>query len=172
MAITRMDGDLVVGGTISGATLVPSDGTVTDAKFSSVSGSELDADKQQHLYRLHHDFGFDWDATPSGSVEKIVFRARAAGTIREVGALLSDTGTSTDIDFDLQKAVAGSTSFSTVLTGVVNITHGDTDNTASTATISSPTLAAGDVLRLDMAVTSATGALGPLAYVELEELPA
>ena len=168
---TRIEGDLAVTGQISANTLTPSDGTVTNAKVSSAVGDEIDADKIEHVHRYFTDFDDEFDGTPAGSVEKIVYRARAAGVVRAFGCLLSDTGTSTDVDFDLSKAVAGSTTFSTLLSADVNITHADTDNTAKLGTLISTVLAAGDVLRLDMAVTTATGALGPVAWVEVDELP-
>ncbi len=170
----RVTGDLSVTGEISANTLTPSDASVTNAKVSAASGSEIDADKLEHIHRYFTDFDDEFDATPAGSVEKIVYRARAAGNVREVGFLLTDTGTDVNIDFDCQKASAGSKTFSSILTGTpaVTITHGDTDNTASLGTISGSSLVAGDVLRLDMTVNTSTGAEGPLGWVEIDETPA
>ena len=170
MATQRIPNDVIIDGSLSATTITPTAGSIVDSAVAA--GAAIDADKLEHIHRYHTDFDYEFDAAPAADKEKIVYRARGAGTIREVGALLIDTGTTTDVKFDLQKASAGSDTFGTVLTGTIDFTHADTDNTAKTGTLTSATVVAGDVFRLDMVFTSATEAHGPLAYIEVDEAAA
>jgi len=138
--------------------LLPAD-AVKDANVAS--DAAIDADKLQHLHIANTNFGIEADAAPSAKTF-IVFTAPAACTIRGFHCLLNDTGTSTDVDFDLLKNGVS------ILSAAVNILHTDADRSVQDGSVSSPTLAAGDVLSIDLAVTSATGALGPHAWVEVE----
>lgn len=72
-------------------------------------------------------------------------------------------GTSTSITFDLKK------NGTTMLSAVETITHGDSDRSVQTPTLSVTTFAADDVISIAMAVSSSTGAQGPYAWIELEE---
>lgn len=154
-------GNVSVGGNIA----LPS-GVVSNSNIAA--GAAIDADKLQHIHKVAIDFGVAPDAAPSADVEVVAFRADGSGTIRSVKALLIDTGTSTDVSFDLKKAAEGSTSFSTVLSSTIDLTHSTTDNTATSGTISAASFVAGDVFQAEMDYTSATGALGPLLVIEYE----
>ena len=142
-------------------------GSISNADVSS--SADIAVTKLKHLIKVGTDFGVDWDVAPSADVEKIVYVASGTATIRLVKAVLRVTGTSSDVKFDLQKASAGSTTFATVLSGTINFTNSDTDNTAKTGSLSGASLVAGDVLRLDMDYTSATGTSGPFAWIEIDE---
>lgn len=143
-----------------GGTFQLPSGVITDDNVAS--GAALDADKMQHLYKPYTNFDLAIGATPVAR-EEIVFTASTSGTIRAFHCLLNDTGTSTDVDFDLN--VNGSS----VLSAVVTITNGDSDGAVSDGTISSATLAADDIVSISLAVNSSTGAQGPFAWVEIQE---
>lgn len=126
------------------------------------SSPVVDADKLQHVYKAGTNLGFAIGATPT-TREEIIHVAEVAGTIRGFHCLLNDTGTSTDIDFDLKKNGVS------VLTAVATITHSDADKAVVDGTLSSTTVAVDDVFSIAMTVTSSTGAQGPYAWVNIEE---
>ena len=122
----------------------------------------IDADKLEHLYKA----GTNLNLAIAGALvarEEVVFVASTNAVIRGFHAMLNDTGTSTNVDFILKK------NGSSILTGTINITHSVSDRTVLDGVLSSTTLAAGDVLSIEMTVTSSTGASGPFAWVEVDE---
>lgn len=143
-----------------GGTLTLDAGSVTDDHIDPAT--RLDADKLQHIHKPGTNFDLAVGATPVAR-EEIVFVAASAGTIRQFSALLNDTGSSVDVDFDLK--VNGSS----VLSSVVNITHATGDRASVDGTISTPTIAADDVISIELLTTSTTGAQGPFAYAVIEE---
>jgi hypothetical protein len=144
----------------TGGTFTLEAGVVTNESIAS--GAGIDADKMQHTYKPGTNFGLVIGGTPT-TREEIVFVASQAGTIRGFNALLNDTGTSSNITFDLKKHG------STVLSGVVTITNATADRSVQAGTLSATTFAADDVFSISMAVSSSTGAQGPFAWIELEE---
>lgn len=164
--------DLVLTGTVNmaGATAVHHlAGSITNAHIGASFSSPVGASKVTHIHKVWTDFGVAADAAPAADTYKIIFRARAACTIRKVSALLLDTGTSADVKFDLRKATAGSESYSTILSATIDFTHADTDNTAKNGTVANASLVAGDVLVAYMDYTSATNMQGPAMFVEIDE---
>jgi hypothetical protein len=135
-------------------------GSVEDQHISS--GTRIDADKQQHLYRASTNFDLAIGATPVAR-EEIVFVCEVAGTIRQFAALCNDTGTAASVTFDLKK------NGTTVLSSVVTITNATGDKAVIDGTLSATTLAVGDVLSIALAVSSSTGMQGPFAYCTIEE---
>ena len=159
--MSRITGDLIISGNLSvGGNLAIPAGSVNNSQVGA--NAALDVAKLKHLYKADTNFGLPVGGTPA-TYEEHVFTASGTGEIRSFNALLTDTGTSTNIDFDIK--VNGTT----VLAGVVNFTHADADGTVKQGTLSSVALAADDRVSISMAVTSATGALGPRAWVEIEE---
>lgn len=144
----------------SGGTFTLDNGIVGNDAIAA--NAAIDADKMQHVYKPGTAFGFAIGGTPT-TREEIVFIASQAGTIRGFHALLNESGTSTDIDFDLKKNGVS------ILTAVLTIVHGDGDGTVMDGTLSSTSLAADDILSISMTVTSSTGAQGPFAWITLEE---
>lgn len=138
-------------------------GSVVNEDISELT--KIDNDKLQHLYKAGTGFALAIGGTPAAR-EEIVFVASTAGVIRGFHCLLNDSGTSTNVNFDLK--VNGSTR----LTGAVNYLHTDADRTVKDGTLSNAVLAPDDVVSISLAVTSATGAQGPFAWVEIEELSA
>ena len=167
MATSRIDGDLYISGSVSAHSISPSDGTVKNA--SVVASASIDVTKLDHLHKVGTDFGIADNAAPGADVYKVLFVASGAATIRAFKASLRDTGSSSDVKFNLYKAAAGAASLSTVIAATIDFTHGSTDNTPAAATLSSPALVAGDRLVAFMDYTSATGVLGPWAWVEIDE---
>jgi hypothetical protein len=135
-------------------------GSVEDQHISS--GTRIDADKQQHLYRASTNFDLAIGATPVAR-EEIVYVCEVAGTIRQFAALCNDTGTAASVTFDLKK------NGTTVLSSVVTITNATGDKAVIDGTLSATTLAVGDILSIALAVSSSTGMQGPFAYCTIEE---
>jgi hypothetical protein len=135
-------------------------GSVEDQHISS--GTRIDADKQQHLYRASTNFALAIGATPVAR-EEIVYVCEVAGTIRQFAALCNDTGTAASVTFDLKK------NGTTVLSSVVTITNATGDKAVIDGTLSATTLAVGDILSIALAVSSSTGMQGPFAYCTIEE---
>jgi len=122
----------------------------------------LDNDKLQHLYKIFTNFDLAIGATPVARHE-IVYVVDKAGTIRNFNALCNDTGTSASVTFDLKKNGVS------VLSSVVTITNATSDRAVVAGTISTATLAIGDVLSIELAVSSSTGMQGPFAWAVIEE---
>jgi hypothetical protein len=136
-------------------------GTIVNTDIAA--GAGLSASKLQHQHVLMADWGYaDTDGTVA-TEDHTVFIASSAGEIREVKVWLVDSGTNTDIDFDLE--VNGSS----ILTGDINVVNGTGDQVAVSGTISSGTLAAGDyVTAVIKTVTQNTGATGPRMQITLD----
>lgn len=161
-------GDLYVDGTIAASgNNTPSDGSITDTHINTAAA--IGVVKVQHLVIAGTDFGIAADAAPSADVKRVIFVAAGTCTIRLFKATLRDAGTSSGITFDLLKATAGAATMATALSAPISYTHADTDNTPKSGTLSTTTLAVGDMLIAHMDYTSATGVLGPYVWVEIEE---
>ena len=148
---------------IAGGTLVIPTGAVNNEAVAA--GAALDADKLQHLYKKGTTFDLAIGATPVAR-EEIVFVASTAGIIRGFHALLNDTGTTTDIDFDIK--INGTTA----LSGLLNFTDADSDGAVKSGTLSTTVIAIDDIISIQMIITTSTGAQGPFAWLEVEELAA
>ena len=140
-------------------------GTITTASILNsdiIGGAGISASKLKHQSVMHADFDQPIGGTPV-VYEKTLFMATGPGTIQKCKAWLSDSGTSTDIDFDLE--VNGAS----VLSAQINILHGTGDGTAVSGTVSSGALVAGDIVTALVAtVTSSTGAQGPNLQIEVD----
>lgn len=167
MALTVLDSDVRVTGDFSAATMTVSASAVSNSQVSSTAA--IAVTKLQHLHKIGTDFGIAADAAPSADVFKVLFKATGTATIRAFKAVLRDTGTSSDVKFDLQKASSGSATLASVLTATVDFTNADTDNTTKTGNLSSTALVSGDMLVAKMDHTSATGVLGPFCWIEIDE---
>ena len=126
------------------------------------SGANIAASKLQQQRFLSTSFNLDRGDTPVATHSTVCI-ASNAGTLKTFTCSLADTGTTTNVNFDLK--VNGSS----VLTAVVNITNSETDDQGYGGTITSSAISAGDVISIDLAVTTSTGALGPFAQVVFNE---
>lgn len=121
--------------------------------------------KTRHLHHKGTGFGLVIGGTPV-TAEYTIHRAAAAGTVRNFRAYLTVDGTSTSITYDLKK------NGTTILSGVVTLTHSTGDGVAVAGSISGATYVAGDKFSIAQTVSSATGATGPWAEAEFDELAA
>lgn len=135
-------------------------GTISDSQIAS--SAAIDADKMQHLYRVGTNFDLAIGATPVAR-EEVVYVAEVAGTIRQFAAMCNETGTSASVAFDLKK------NGTTVLSSTVSITNATSDRAVVDGTLSSTSVAVGDVLSIALAVSSSTGMQGPFAWATIEE---
>lgn len=127
--------------------------------------------KTRHLHIKGTSFGLAIGATPVTG-EYQIHRAAAAGTIRNFRAVEEETGTSSSIAYDLKKYNDANPGGVTVLSSTVTITHATADRAAQAGTISAAPYVAGDIFTISMAVSSSTGATGPWAEAEFDELAA
>ena len=140
--------------------LTPGSNSVTNAMIKT--GAGIDVDKLKGFIQPKTDFGIDGGGTPTTKT-KFVYVASGPATVRGFHATLIDTGTTTSISFDLKK------NGTTILSATADIAHTDADGTVVNGVLSSSALVANDRLTMVMTVSSATGALGPLAWVNIEE---
>lgn len=137
-------------------------GSVTNASIAA--GSNVDADKLQQIYNKGTNFGHAIADTPTDEERMVhVVTAANGGTLRAFHATLNDTGTTSDIDFDLK--VNGAS----VLSAAVNFTNADADKVVKDGTISSASVSQDDIISIECDQTTTTGAQGPFAWVVLEE---
>jgi len=126
-------------------------GTIVNSDIASGAGLETSKMNHQHVFSI--DFNLD-DADTPVTTEMTFYMPTGAATIKEVKAWLVDTGSSTNIDFDIE--INGTSA----LTGVINFTNSDTNQTSKNGTIATSSVTATQYLTAVMTVTSATGALG------------
>lgn len=127
------------------------------------SDADIRASKMRHIHKPGCDFGLAIGETPVAE-ERLIYVAKGAAIVRNFQALLADTGTATDVDFDLKKNDVS------ILSALPNVTHSQSDGQVVTGTLSDTTLVAGDRLSIELVVTSSTGAQGPFAWTEIEEV--
>jgi len=171
MAVTTINSDVHINGSLSSTSMAVPTGAVTDA--SVVSGAAIDVTKTTHLVVIGTNFGLENDAAPGTSTTYTftVFQAAGAATVRLFKASLLDTGTQhvdKQFTFNLKKAAAGAESSSTMLSATISLDSGDTDNTATAGTLSVTAVAAGDALIMELVTDdTVTGLHGPFAWAEL-----
>ena len=129
------------------------------------SDAAIQSTKLEHFQKAYTNFATAIGGTPA-TREENEFTASKASSLKAFHCLLNVTGTTSDIDFDVKK------NGTTVLSAVTNITNATTDAAVQTGalTASPTTLAIDDVISISMAVTTATGATGAYAWVEIEEV--
>jgi len=161
---TVFDDDVVFNGSINAAnatTMTHKAASVTNGDIQAAAG--IDYDKLDHLVEIPVTFGFASGDTPTTKTVPVAV-VGGTGTIRYVKAWLKDTGSSTNISFDLHKGAAGGAS-STVLSAAIPLQNTDADATPKNGTLSSSSLADEDYLEAVMTVTSSTGATGPMMVI-------
>jgi hypothetical protein len=131
-------------------------------------GAGIQASKLGHQHLMVADWGYaDTDGTIA-TEEQTIFIATSACTVREVKVWCVDSGTNTDIDFDLQVGDPAGAS-STILTGDITILNGTGDQTAVLGTFASASMTAGQhLVAVIKTVTQNTGATGPRMQVTLD----
>lgn len=140
--------------------LTPGTDSIRDAHLKA--NADIKVEKMRHAYTLGTRFGFAIAATPT-SRHEIVHTVNAAGEVRGFHALLNATGSSTSIAFDLKKNGVS------ILSSVVTVTNSQAAREVVDGVLSSVAVVAGDVLSIEMTVSTSTGAQGPWAWVTLHE---
>lgn len=125
----------------------------------------IQSTKLEHMQKPRTNFAKAIGDTPA-TREEIVFVASKACSLKGFHCLLNVTGTSTSITFDVKK------NGTSILSSTVTITDTTTDAAVQDGTLSAnPTsLAIDDVISIAMTVTSSTGAQGPFAWCDIEEV--
>lgn len=136
-------------------------GQITNEHVSS--SAAIDSDKLQHLHKAYTNFALAIGGTPAAREEIVYVCEAATATVRGFHCLLNVDGSSTSVTFDLKK------NGSSILSGVVTITDSTGNRAVQDGTISNAALVAGDVLSIQLAVSSSTGASGPFAWAEIDE---
>lgn len=147
-------------GTVNATTIAT--GSIVNSDIAVGAAIETSKLTHQHVFTI--DFNLD-DADTPVTTDVTFYIPTGNTTIKEVKAWLVDTGTSTDIDFDLH--VNGLS----VLVGAVNVTDADSDQTPTNATIASALVTGGNWLTAKMDVTTSTGALGPRMQIVVDSSP-
>ena len=169
MAQDLINNDLHVNGTLSAKLFTAPSGSITNTHVSA--SADIDATK------LEHQFPLDYKQLPGtavvadtqdlhivhGATGSIVsFRAAITGTIA--------TGADRTVNVDLQKSTGGG-AFATILSATLLFNNADVLRTAESATILTPGLVVGDILRVVVTVAGAAGnqALGLIATATIRE---
>ena len=145
--------------------------SVRSTDLQTSGGSEPGIIKAQIPIRT--DFGLERTDTPAVDTDgKFLYHFHTAGTMKYVAALLMESGTSTDVDFDIKVFNDSNPSGITILSSMINVVHGSGDRTPVAGSLSITSFAANDVLYAFIdTVTSSTGAQGPIVKGYVNELP-
>jgi hypothetical protein len=151
-------GDLRVGGTIfCGGMSLPTN-VVIDANVSPVA--KIQASKLQHQHAVRHTQVAGADI--ASKTEDIYIVRGVSGTVVgvQVAASTAPTGGNKLFSVDLLKGSQAS-AFATLLTGVITYDNTKTNREVASGTlVGSPTVAAGDTLRIVVAASGSTGSQG------------
>jgi hypothetical protein len=147
--ISTIEGALRVRGQLFADSLSLPANSVGDAEISSAD--PITADKLEH----QHMPGWAQPNTTATAETRAIHVARGPGTIEafQAGSIAKCVGDST-VTVDLRK------NGTTVLSSVITLDSGNTNRVVETGTLSgSPTVVAGDVLEVVIAISAGTGTL-------------
>lgn len=146
-------GAVVFGGSVS----LP-EGTIEDEDIAL--GANIDPDKMTHRHAIHY-------GKPNGSdvasETQLLHVARADGEIVsiELRPTTVPTGGDKQYTVDVLKAEDGGSSWTSVLSSVITVDSGETDDTVITAVLDgTPTYEDGDALRVVVTASGSTGSQG------------
>ena len=145
------------------------DSTVTNAAVKS--GDNISADKLVNRYSLRLD---QVDGSDVVSETRNVHICRVKGKVKsvEVRPETAPTGGDKQFTVDVKKAANASGSYSSLLGSVITVDSTSVDDTLQTgALIADPSVADGDVIRIEIVASGSTGSQGQgvLVTVELDE---
>lgn len=150
----------------------PPSAAITNSHFSSDANNRLAVAKMIHRLTPTYTVG------PTTTVAAGTFNihlAHGAGTIIGVNIRPQTSPTGGDLAYtvDVKRAVDASSTYNTILSGVVTISSADTSQTKQIGTLASTTFAAGDAFQVVIAVSGSTGTqgLGLLVTLLLDENP-
>lgn len=160
MAVSTINSDVYVAGTLSAKALAVSAGAVADAQVAAAAGIQATKCQQQHQPWYSQEGGTN--AAAERRVVHVVKGATATLVEMVVGAVVAATGNAT-ATIDLKK------NGTTILTGTISLTSA----TAAYATVqpagyTSTSLVAGDVFEVHVtAVNAGTGTLAKGLFARL-----
>lgn len=125
--------------------------------------ADLPSSCVRHIFKPSTDFGLAIGATPTAA-ERIIYTASGTATVLGFHGLVNADGSSASITMDLKKNGVS------ILSSAITLTNTTGDRTPVDGVLTSPTLAAGDVLSVALAVSSSTGMQGPFAWAAIEEV--
>lgn len=164
MATSNFDGSLHVAGTLTAHTLVVPSSTITNAMVAN--SAELDATKLEHQYQIVYAQEYATNATAARRLVHVGYGAAGTIVAFKVGAGVAATGNA-DADVNLLKNGTSVLASGTA----VNLTSATSAYATVSASVTTTTIAAGDVLEITAAVDAGTGALatGLFAVIVLRE---
>ncbi len=148
---------------IAGGELTIPSNTIVNEDISSTAA--IQSSKLLISHKPTLNFSKNVNTDPPTAREEIIYVAHGAATVTGCHCLLWDTGTSTDVTFTFRKYVGGVSSVLATQT----ITDADSDKEVFDPTVSAPTLTVDDIVTVEVTFTATTGALGPCAWVSVEE---
>lgn len=157
MASSKVDGDLIVNGTLRANNMQLPNNAVGNNQFNSAD--PLTASKQQHQYLVGLNQAHGTAATAE---RRAIHCAHAAGTITDVvaGAVVAPVGDST-VTVDVYKNGVS------VLSSALTLTSSGAAFEETAGTLSTPAYAAGDVIEVVLTVSAGSGTLPQGVYVRL-----
>lgn len=132
------------------------DGTITNAMVNS--GASIAAAKAVHRSPIVY---YQAEGSDVASATASIYHARTAGEIVavEVCPITAPTGGDKQFTVDVKNGDA-STAFASVLSAVVTVDNTSVDKTPQTGTVSSATIADGDILQVVVTASGSTGSQG------------
>lgn len=124
--------------------------------------ADIQSQSMRHMFKPSTNFGFNVGDTPTAK-EPPLYTASGPCTIVGFHGLVNESGSSASITMDLKKNGVS------ILSAPIAITNATGDRVIVDGVLTSPTLVAGDVLSVALAVSSSTGMQGPFAWASIEE---
>lgn len=160
--VQTVDGDLLVrGGMVVTGTMSLPDGTVTDARVSAAA--DISASKLEHQHEIVVPCAkVGVDAASESHVAHVVYGATGTILAFKAGAV-TVAGASTSVTVDLKK------NGTTVLSAVITLNDTQSNYQLVAGTVTTPSLAAGDVLTVHFTLSGANEPQGVFATLILRE---
>lgn len=167
---TVVDGDLTVRGSLVPTRVALPSGSVTDATVAA--GAKIGAAKVVHRYAIS---SAQVPGTAVVAETRDLFIARTTGTVVAVEAAITGaiaTGTDRHAYVDVHKSTGGG-SFASILSADIDLDDASVLRVPQAGTVTSATLADGDILRLIVTVagSDAAQAEGLLVTLHIDEEP-
>lgn len=155
--LSRIYGDLFVEGSLAASQLAVPAGAIGDGQVAPAAG--IQATKLEHQHRLMYA---QQNSTAVAEAKVVYVCYGASGSVVDfrAGCIAVCTGDAT-ITVDLLK------NGTSILASALVLNSSDTNRVAKQGTVSSSTLAAGDVLEVAVTVSAGTGTLGTGLFAAL-----
>lgn len=156
----------VVGQTSFGGPIAFPDGSVTSDKVAA--SADIAASKLQHRHAINHSQKNGTDVVSETIVKYI---AKTAGSLIRfvVRPTIVPVGGDKAYTIDIQKAVNGSSSWTSLITAPVSVAAADTNDVVKAGIlIGSPVYALNDAIRFVIATSGTTGSQGQGICIEAE----